>query len=260
MTEWADIRKSLESFPQYLNEAFQPLTAEFQTPLRTPFGDALFYRSFDIAAMWTIYHMTHIILLRSHPSMPAAAMLAQGIAAAQTAPHANTIGRIAAAIVPDPIPDPLNPSLGAAMTESTMPLFFAGVQYRDFEQRKWLVTRIRSIEERTGWASTGLIANGCEKAWVKAFEAGRGPEWVPMMKDLKAEDERRRWLDGYKYEKDGRGGGQPHLVPFGRGVVGATEGLEETDRRLVKTSKNARLHWAVGIIGVEEDIQRMSIE
>ncbi|KAI9706958.1 MAG: hypothetical protein M1820_004545 [Bogoriella megaspora] len=260
--EWTRINQALSSFPSYLGEHFQPFGPEYQPPMSTPFGESLSYSSFDIALMWAIYHMAHIILIRSHPHMPPASMIAQGIAAPQTAHHANEIGRIAAGIVHDPIPSPLNPALGAALTESTMPLFFAGVQYQDYKQREWLVLRIRSVEERTGWASAGLIANGCEKAWVKAYEAGRGPKWEPLMWDPHDQDERRHWTTGYRWEVDGRmiGAGLGRLVPLGQGRVGVDESVEDTDRRLVRTSEKARLHWAVGIIGMEEDVKRMSME
>ena len=267
--EWASIQAALSSFPNHLGPHFQPLTAEEQPPLETPFGLALTYRSFDIACTWAVYHMTQIILLRSHPSMPAAAMLAQGVAAAQTAAHALTVGRIAAGIVPDPMPAQLNAGLGAALTESTMPLFFAGVQYREYAQREWLVTRIRGIEVRTGWASAGLIADGCEKAWVKAYEAGRGPRWEPMgMAAENAMDERRHWATGYRwYRADGTiMGRQDGMGRAGEGEGAAVGGQmhdgqdpDQTDRRLLRTSERARLHWAVGIMGMEDDVKRMML-
>ncbi|KAF2235676.1 hypothetical protein EV356DRAFT_416118, partial [Viridothelium virens] len=241
--EWTRILAAVSSFPSHLGGHFQPLTAEEQPPPMSPFGPALCYRSYDISAMWLIYHMTQIILQRSHPSMPVAAMLAQGIAARQTADHALAIGRIAAGIVPNPMPARLNPSLGAALTESTMPLFFAGVQYREYAQREWLVTRVRNIEERTGWASAGLIATGCEKAWVKAYEAGRGPKW---------EEDRRREMVAQ---------GREQAVDGGERVAQGEDqdDVDQTDRRLLRTSEKARLHWAMGIMGMEEDVKRMSM-
>lgn len=72
---------------------------------------------------------------------------------------------------------PLTPALGAALIESTMSLFFAGVQYQDSAQREWLVTRLLEIDRRTGWASAGVIARSCETSWEKAAEMGRGPPY-----------------------------------------------------------------------------------
>ncbi|KAI9663049.1 MAG: hypothetical protein M1821_008097 [Bathelium mastoideum] len=276
LTDWSRIQAALSSFPTHLGPYFQPLTAEEQFPVATPFGPALVYRSFDIACMWAVYYMAQIILLRSHPSMPAAAMLAQGVAAAQTAPHALAIGRIAAGIVPNPMPPApfLNASLGAGLTESTMPLFFAGVQYREFAQREWLVSRVRNIEERTGWASAGLIASGCEKAWVKAYEAGRGPPWELGRVAEDVVDERKHWATGYRwYRADGTMMGRaPAGEEGGNGRPGSAAGegtqyaeqeqqdVDQTDRSLLGKSDKARLHWAMGIIGMEEDAKTMSRE
>ena len=231
--EWEQIRVALDVFASSLGPSYQPLPPEYTTPVQTPFGDAIQYRSYDIGVLWAIFNMTKLILIRSHPHMPPAATMAAGVAAQQTAWIANTIGRIAAGIVPTSMDEPISPVLGSALVDSTMPLFFAGVQLIDPTQRAWLVSRVRKIEERTSWASIGVIASGCETAWVKAAEAGRGPPYE-RVRDTKHTDER---VSGIVSEDGG-----PQLG-------------DAVDRRFVHLNSGTRAHFAIGIIGEEEDVR-----
>jgi hypothetical protein len=235
LEEYGRIRAALHKFADSLGERFKPLTPEHQPPLDTPFGKALFYRSYDIGCLWAIYHMSMIIAIRSHPNMHPAAHVAAALAADETRFFANEIGRIAAGIVPGPADQPLNPTLGASLCESCMPSFFAAVQYQDDKQRQHTVLRIKSIAQRTGWGSAELIANGCETAWVKAFEAGRGPKYTRIARREASDDPR---LNGSWEHLD------PTVVP---------DETDEGDRRLVATKANARLNWAIGIMGTEDD-------
>ena len=231
--EWEQIRDALDVFSSNLGPTYQPLPAEYTTPFQTPFGEAIQYRSYDIGILWAIFHMARLILVRSHPNMPPAATMAVGVAAQQTAWIANTIGRIAAGIVPTSLDEPISPVLGSALVDSTMPLFFAGVQLTDSAQRAWLVSRVRKIEERTSWASIGVIASGCETAWVKAAEAGRGPPYE-RVRDTNNVDER---VSGITSEGDSMSPG------------------DAADRRFVHVNSGTRAHFAIGIIGEEEDVR-----
>lgn len=235
LEEWSQIQAALHTLGANYGPHFRPLSAEYARPQLTPFGAALHYRSYDIGVSWALYYMCQIILTRSHPAMPPAAMMAAGVAAAHTAHFANGIGRIAAGIIPTPATQPLNPSLGAALVEATMPLFFAGVQYVDAAQRAWLVARIAEVEARTGWASAGLIARGCETAWVRAAEAGRGPGYTRVLK-RESSDERVS-----RIRSEDRGEPPRDL----------------TDRRFVYVNASTRVHWAMGILSAEEDVRRI---
>lgn len=181
--------------------------------------------------------MAMIVAIRSHPHMPPAAHMAVGVAAQETASYANDIGRIAAGIAPGLPSEPLNPALGSALCESCMPSFFAAVQYVDPRQRHDTVVRIYGIAQRTGWGSAELIANGCETAWVKAAAAGRGPYYERMARPQQSDDPR---LNGSWERLD------PHVMPSDD---------DEGDRRLISTNANARLNWAIGIMGTESDMQ-----
>ncbi|KAL1638947.1 hypothetical protein SLS58_008405 [Diplodia intermedia] len=250
LAEWQSIRDALSHYASHLGPAFAPLADEFTTPIPSPFGPALQYRSFDIAVLWAQYHMLEIILTRSHPSMPPAAMMAAGVAAQQTARLATDIGRIVAGIFSGlgPHGAPLNPSIGAALIECIMPLFFAGIQYVDPHQRDWLVVNVKDIEARTGWASAGLVANGCQKVWERAGLAGRGPRYDYRREDPdKNPDER---ISGRKEER---------AASEGRSLTQEEEEAakqELSDRRYIWTNPGTRVHWAMGILSEEQDLIR----
>ncbi|KAK0650429.1 putative transcriptional regulatory protein C15D4.02 [Lasiodiplodia hormozganensis] len=250
LAEWQSMREALSHYASHLGPAFAPLSDEFSTPIPSPFGPALQYRSFDIAVLWAQYHMLEIILARSHPTMPPAAMMAAGVAAQQTAHWAKDIGRIVAGIFSGlgPHGAPLNPSIGAALIECIMPLFFAGIQYVDAAQRDWLVVNVKDIEARTGWASAGLVANGCQKVWERAGLAGRGPPYVYRREDPdKNPDER---ISGRKEER---------AASEGRSLTQEEEEAaknELSDRRYIWTNPGTRVHWAMGILSEEQDLIR----
>lgn len=245
LEEHRRIREALELFQRTLSgvHAFQPLASDSYHSTDTAFGPTYFYRTYDIGCLWALYNMAVIIAIRAHPHMPPAAHVAAGVAAAETKHYAMEIGRIVAGIVPGPEDQALNPSLGAALCESCMASFFAAVQYQDPRQRYETVTRIFSIARRTGWGSAELIANGCETAWVKAAAAGRGPPYTRIVRPHNTNSGDPR-LNG-SWER---------LDPSAAPVDG-----DEGDRRLVKTKKEARLNWAIGVMGVEEDIEKIRI-
>ena len=203
LAEHASISKAFELFFNSLPLTFAPLTVSQSPPISTPFGPALQYRTHIIACIHMFYNCGLLLLNRFHPHMPPAAMVATGISAFKTSHIANTIGRISGSLYsaldhttarmatpnrpqfrtsnqsvpgtapPKPVQD-LNPSLGAVLTESTFPFFFAAVQYTDPAQREWTISKLRTIARCTGWHSSAAIAAGCETAWLK-MAAARGP-------------------------------------------------------------------------------------
>jgi hypothetical protein len=236
--EWNQIRAALNTFKSHFGPQFQPMPAELHQPRMTPFGPALQYRSYDVANLWGLYYMGYIIALRSHPHMPPAAMMAAGIAAQQTAQYAQLIGQIAGGIVPPHPGQPLNPSLGASLCEISMPLFFAGITYQGAAQRDWLVRHVRDIEARTGWASVGMIAQGCETAWVKAYEAGRGPPYTRTKEEWHAEK-----VHDPRVTREG-----------GHFSDAEPDPTDMSDRRWASTNAATRVHWAMGLLSMEEDL------
>jgi hypothetical protein len=181
--EWENILAAYQYYESQLGEAFAPLPADSTTPISSPFGPALQYRSHKIAVLWGYYYTGRIMLNRLHPSMPPAAMIAT-VTSASTCEHfAQTIGRISAGLYYPQIDiqeiGGVNPNLGAAWIEVTINLYVAAVQYTDTTQRDWTVTTFRKLGRLTGWQSADIIANGCEFGWIRRAEAGRGPPYTP---------------------------------------------------------------------------------
>jgi len=237
--EWQAIKNAFEVFSQSLGPSFTPLSPEHMQPLTTPFGPAIYYRSYPIACVMTLYHCGLIILNRIQPSMPPAAIVAAGVAARQTAPYANTIGRICAGIQPVSNTAPLNPHHGAALMDVCMALFHAGVQYQDPAQRGWTITKLRDVARLTGWQTSTLIASGCETAWARAGQMGKGPPYERTMV-TSANDQR---VKGRNMD--------PRLMDH--------PPKDNNDRRSVHKNAATRVHWAMGILSVEEDMKEMHI-
>lgn len=253
LAEWETISAAQTTISHILTntEAFAPLPPDICPPVpggtgnMTPFGPALIHRSYDISIIWTLLHLAKIILLRSHPAMPPAAQMAAGVCAPATQPYATLIGRITAGMQ-IPMGEDLSPSLGAVLTESTLSLFFAGVQYQDPRQREWIITRLLDIDRRTGWASAGIIARGCETAWQKAADMGRGPPYTRRTRKvgeegpIELESRSNTWSDRTD-------------------DISGSEGMVSSDERMVSERgfvvKSRPPPWALNLLGTEEDLR-----
>ncbi|KAI4142914.1 MAG: hypothetical protein L6R39_004779 [Caloplaca ligustica] len=235
--EWSEIWAALDLLEEAFGPDFQPLSAEQMTPLSTPFGPALYYRTYSIACLMSLFFTARIFAARVHPSMPPAAMVAAGVAAQRTARWANNIGRISAGLQPVSTTAPLNPSHGAALMDSCMSIFHAGVQYREPAERGWAITNLRNTARLTGWQTAALIASGCERAWMAAAEMGKGPPYTRTMNTT---------------AKDDRIAGRSRVVNQG-------PPKDNNDRRFIHVNPGTRVYWAIGIIGMEEDMQQLKV-
>ncbi|KAL9043825.1 MAG: hypothetical protein Q9214_002997 [Letrouitia sp. 1 TL-2023] len=235
--EWDDLCHALDVFEESLGPDYLPLSPDHMTPLSTPFGPALYYRTYSISCLWALLYTARIFITRVHPGMPPAAMAAAGVAAPRTAHWSNTIGRICAGLQPLSTTAPLNPSHGAALMDSCMGLFHAGVQYRDAAQRGWTITKLRDIARLTGWQTSALIASGCERSWIAAAEAGKGPPYTRTM-NAAAKDDR---VSGRSRK--------PNQGPP----------KDNNDRRFITVNPGTRVYWALGILGAEEDMQQLKL-
>ena len=255
VSEWQSILDAHTKVAELLEQAdgFAPLPEDILPPapgghgqgLSAPFGPPILYRSYDISIIWMMIHLSKIILLRSHPGMPAAATMAAGVCASASAPYGMLIGRIAVGMQIPVTPD-LSPFLGAVLTESSMPLFFAGITFQDPQHREWLITRFLEIDKRTGWASAGIIARGCETAWEKTAEMGRGPPYVRRTNPITKDE------DG-KYTDEQKDSGSRRE----RNRVQERQTGEQETRFVVKNGLTGT--WAVNLLGTEEDL-RMGME
>ncbi|KAF2748876.1 hypothetical protein M011DRAFT_518479 [Sporormia fimetaria CBS 119925] len=248
LNEWNTIFHAHATVASLLsrNPDFAPLTADLHPSISTtPFGPALVYRSFDISVLWMLLHLAQILLLRSHPGMPPASMVAAAVGAPATQPYAILIGRIVAGL---PLPSPrantqLTPSLGGAHIESGICLFFAGVQYQDPKQREWLIERLLEVDRQTGWASAGVIARSCETAWERAAEAGRGPPYGPRRTNRFGDD---RSAEKQPTNTEGDGSLATHRK---------ADNWDENERRFVVRHRKGYLPWAMNLLADEEDLR-----
>lgn len=236
--EWDQIRLAMGHFRSILGPAFD---GRESNAIQTPFGPALIYRSYDISCFWSYFNLAMIALIRAHPDMPPHAQVACGVAAFQTREYANNIGRTAAGIVVPPEEESLSPGLMAAITEHSLPLFIAGVQYQNPQQRDWLLTRLFEVDRRCGFASAGIMAYGCQTSWIKAYEMGRGPPHTRRF-DSSPTDERSSGSENMTERPK-----PPRREPPVPSMV------DVTDRQYISVFNQTRLHYAVGLLGTEED-------
>ncbi|MBE3042071.1 hypothetical protein IMZ48_05725 [Candidatus Bathyarchaeota archaeon] len=278
LSSWEAIHAAFNALRSRLGPEFSPLSDEYTDRRETPFGAAVQYRTFSAAGIWMNFHMGMICLHRAHPSMPPTAMMAAGRAAGETAPFAKEIGRIAAGLSDEDVSNrsEITTLVGAAFIESCFPLFVAGIQvrfppfpfvplaspttrltspfhcqvssrtqqltshqYQDSAQRHWLVRRLRDISRLTGWASARQIAEGCESSWVRAAHMGRGPVYV-------------------------RSADQPAAPPVvsrqSRRIDRKLREMAMDEEGAIVLAKADRAHLALGLLGVEGDLDRLRLE
>ncbi|KAI1133764.1 hypothetical protein F5Y10DRAFT_4789 [Nemania abortiva] len=286
LQEWEQIRLAFYEIRKHFGPDFEPLPADIYPAQMTPYGPATHYRTYSIAGIWMNYYMGLIVLHRAHPKMPPVAMLAAGMSAATTMPWALKLAQIAAGLEENITRlTVVSTLMGAALIESAFPLFVAGVQLQDEAQRHWLVRRLRDIARLTGWQSAHQIADGCESAWSKAAQLGRGPPYKPAP-DVEAEAEdakevrdrheaRKRqaprpppdvappgmswvWgnprrLDRRILEEDGAMGGS------GSGGDGMSTGADGNNKKIV-LAKGEKAFYAMGLLTVEQDLEKLDLD
>lgn len=102
----------------------------------------------------------------------------------------------------------------------------------------WCVRRLRDISRLTGWQSARQIADGCESAWIKAYQLGRGPEY-------------------HRTEEIG--------VPISvwqnpRRIDRVIKELEPGEDNRLVLAKSERASYALGLIGVEHDLKVLELK
>jgi len=176
--EWIEINKAIVLFYESLGEEFQPLDEELMPIQPSPFGNAIYYRTYSVACLQLLYKTALLILERCHPSMPSNAWVAAGIAARKTGAIANEMGRMSAGLFPPVEASEISPSLGGALIECTFCMLFSGVQYQGTKQRDWLVENLLNVSKMTGWGTANRVVLACEHAWEKAASLGKGPPYT----------------------------------------------------------------------------------
>lgn len=97
---------------------------------------------------------------------------------------------------------------------------------------------MHDVDKYTGWKSAKEIASGCEAAWTKAAQMGRGPEYtrVVRVQTDRAESIWRseRRLDAFMHQQ--QDGGSRVIV-----------------------SRSDRAQYALGLLGAEEDLAKLDL-
>jgi hypothetical protein len=280
--DWEGIKAAFEAFRNNLGPDFEPLDQDLHPISMSPFGPALRYRTYSIAGIWMNYYMGLIILHRSHPQMPPVAMMAAPMSAQQTMGYALQIARIAHGLEENVgIIREVSTLVSAAFIESAFCLFVAGVQvcsiffylvlfpdmagsclffhtliycpllecesnvvrqYQADVQRQWLIRHLHDITRLTGWESGRQIADGCESAWTRAAANGRGPPYT-----------RSSDTDMYLYADKRRlsAWGNPRRIDMR---------IQEIEDEKWVVEKEEKAHYALGIIGVQEDLAKLDLD
>ncbi|KAI1853095.1 hypothetical protein JX266_001801 [Neoarthrinium moseri] len=249
--EWEGINIAFEAFKNHLGPDFEPLDQDLHPMSMSPFGPALRYRTYSIAGIWMNYLMGKIILRRCHPELPPVAMMAAPMTARETMPHALELARIAHGLEEHlSIIQEVSTFISAALIESAFCLFVAGVQFQAPPQRHWLVQHLHDITRLTGWESARQIADGCESAWSRAADRGHGPAYTRVGGELA-----KRPSVSADHHKKPAVWGNPRRIDQRIQEVGGEDG----HGKLV-LAREEKAHYALGIIGVQEDLERLDLE
>jgi hypothetical protein len=232
LAEWLSLYSALEELGAHFGPSFQPLPEDLSPNLTSPYGKPKIYPTFDIAVLWALYYAAYIYLIRSHPSMPPSSLVASNVAAHYTHKYAMWIGQIAAGMMPHRLEYPLNPGLGATLCEVIVPCFVAGVQFMRNDQRVWLVEKSKRLEELTGWGSIGMIGQGCETAWERMAELGKGPPYKKLEHTVS---------------------GHQDVTRFPRMIPSAAELGVNKEQQQANLDEAKRFYYAVGVLGEEGD-------
>ncbi|KAL2443840.1 hypothetical protein ABEF95_013578 [Exophiala dermatitidis] len=256
-SEHADITKAFDVFRAALGPEFDPIPPS-DSPIATPFGPALVYKNAAVACIWIFYNVGRILLHRLHPEMNPAAMISAGFAAPLTHEYAQTVGKICGGLYSGQHygqVGSLEPSFAGALMESTFSLLFAAVQYTDPGQRGWTISKLRDVDKHCGWRTSAAIAGGCENAWVKMAQKGRGPPYERTL-NMHDKDERVSGQKPRSSPSPGASGGRQEFNPEAE----YESEFVHHDRSLIDRSGSTRVHWALGLLSVEEDIKRMTLD
>ncbi|KAH8889712.1 hypothetical protein GQ53DRAFT_782857 [Thozetella sp. PMI_491] len=111
--------------------------------------------------------------------------------------------------------------------------------FQTMPQRHWTIKRLHHIARLTGWQSARQIANGCESAWTKAAAMGRGP---PYQRPPELEKQY-----------------PPSVWANPRRIDRRIQEVDGDNNRVV-LAKTERAHYALGLLGVEQDLENLVLQ
>jgi hypothetical protein len=102
---------------------------------------------------------------------------------------------------------------------------------------------LHDIGRLTGWQSARQIADGCESAWVKAAQLGKGPPYQ-RAPDVEALLPQSAWENPRRIDR--------HFQE-----LGGEPATKHEDRFVLTKSEQA--HYALGLLSVELDLERLEL-
>ena len=105
---------------------------------------------------------------------------------------------------------------------------------------------MHSIARLTGWQSARQIADGCESAWTKAASMGSGQPYMRAPEMDAMENAMQPVWTTQSRRLDHR----IHEVETG----------EDPSARKIVLAKSEQAHYALGLLGVQEDFELLDLE
>jgi hypothetical protein len=112
-------------------------------------------------------------------------------------------------------------------------------QFREIPQRHWTIRRLHDINRLTGWQSARQIADGCESAWTKAAQLGRGPPYS-RPPDVEAQRPKSVWDNPRRIDQ-------------------RISEIDEPGGRVVLALEK-QAFYALGLLGVEQDMEKLELK
>lgn len=103
--------------------------------------------------------------------------------------------------------------------------------------------RLHDIARLTGWQSARQISDGCESAWLKAAQLGKGPPYQ-RAPDVEALLPQSVWQNPRRIDR--------HIQEL------SSEQARRHEERFVLT-KSEQAHYALGLLSVEHDLERLEL-
>jgi hypothetical protein len=173
MSDWIALHEDLENLKNRRESTSLPISKRYDLKFLPSFGHTVVYNTHALACWWAQVYMARILLRRVHPDIPTIASAAVTSAEIETEDDALMVGRIIADIIPLDARI-VHPATQGVLIESTMPLFIAGMQYKNFAQRSWIVKAFETIERCTGWMFAKQASLAIRQLWKRVDSVGRG--------------------------------------------------------------------------------------
>lgn len=102
---------------------------------------------------------------------------------------------------------------------------------------------MHDIARLTGWQSARQIATGCESAWIKAGQMGRGPPYEPPA----------------NFDRSDPSVGAPSIWGQPRSIQTRIQEVSADESNKLVLAKSERAFYALGLLGVEDELDKLDL-